>query len=177
MPKDKRVYNSDANQVFEERFAPKGFLRVPNMWFYLLIPEEKKYPHVPASFWKFMLILWHELFFVRANKPDWTATLGMRDFGINKGDASKWANALAGAPNLFTLSPGSFPDLDKTTFTYNSKANWIDWLGFYRGFLLANDWRSGQKVLVEDWQRKVKELVEEQTDAIKRAVEDGTFRG
>src|SRR6266446_2879754 len=126
---EKRLYNPDASEVFDKRFVPKGFLRVPNIWFYLLIPEEKKHPHISASFWKFMLILWHELMFGRTGKPDWSATLSVREFGIRKNDASKWAHALAAAPDLFTVKFGTYPERDRTTFTYNSRADWQDWLG------------------------------------------------
>ena len=178
MEKGQRLYNPDAVTVFAERLDPHGFLRVPNMWFMLLMREESKYGKgIPASWWKFLFILWHELMFGRVGKPDWCATLSLRkDFRIRQKEASRWAHALAAAPSLFTVAFGTWPERDKTKFTYKSQADWKDWLGFYRGLLLANDWRSGQEIPVEEWEQKVNELVEEQTDEIKRAVEDGTFR-
>ena len=136
-----------------------GFLQIPNVWFMVLMEDEKKYQHVPASFWKFLFILWHEIMFDRPGKPDWTAKLSMREFGVRANDASKWSTALK-ASGLFTVEHGSFQDRNRTVFTYNTKSTSLDWQGFYRGLMAACASVDGKpRPTIPEWEALVRDSV------------------
>jgi hypothetical protein len=155
---EKRKYNSDRHLVLSKE-QTMGFLQIPNVWFMVLMADEKKYQHVPASFWKFLFILWHEIMFDRPGKPDWTAKLSMREFGVRANDASKWAAALKVA-RLFQVTVGTFQDRNRTIFTYNTKANSVDWQGFYRGLMAACAEFNGQKKpTIPEWEQAVENHV------------------
>jgi hypothetical protein len=131
MEKEKRRFNPNADDVFLKNLVSdkgKGYLRVPNIWITDLIADEKEYPHISASFWKFLLVLWHEIMRPRTGKPDWTAKLAMRDFGIRAADADKWAAAL-GVSRLFTVVKGTKEYRNRSTFTYNTDSTTMHWQG------------------------------------------------
>jgi len=132
-----------------------GWFMAPNSWVRELIAGEKGYPHVPPNFWKFLIILWHEILSYEPGKADWTAVLSMRQFGIRAEDASLWTSALA-ASNLFTIKKGTYADRNSTVFTYNKNARTLDWQAFYRGLAMACGTLSKRRPTIPDWEETVR---------------------
>ena len=147
-----------------------GFLQIPNVWFKVLLADEKKYQHVPASFWKFLFILWHEVMHERPGKPDWTAKLSMREFGVRANDASKWTAALRAA-GLFTVELGTFQDRNRSIFTYNTKSNSVDWQSFYRGLMAAHASIDGKaRPTIPEWEALVRDCVRREDEKLREVL-------
>lgn len=146
-------YNLDRSEVIGR--IGGGWFMLPNAWVRELMTDEHKYPHISASFWKFLIVLWCEILTYRPNKPDWTAELGMRDFGIRANTASKYTVALA-ASGLFTVTKGEWQG-EKTTFRYNTNAGGLEWRAFYRALMktcetLDSDRLNRGRSSVEKWE-------------------------
>jgi hypothetical protein len=156
-------YNLDRAEVLARIGC--GWTMLPNFWVDELVRvDEKKYPHVPTSFWKFLIVLWRELFRYRYGKDNWTATLTMRDFGIDANYASLWASAL-GASGLFTLEKGEFNG-DCTIFHYNTKATGWDWQAFYRGLMCACKVLGKKRPGIPEWETLVRTQVRREVKAL-----------
>lgn len=165
------------------KVSPKSFLRIPNTWFLHLMANEGKhcadgqgrYVAVHPSFWKFMLVLWHELMWERKGKKSLCASLSLRQFGIRPKDACLWAHAVV-AGGLFTVDKGNFTNRDASTYFYNPKAGFIEWEAFYRGLMLAYaEWRTSREYLrkehaenMQGWADLVSLLVKQETEALCR---------
>jgi hypothetical protein len=132
-------YNPDKKSVFIERIS-QGYLEIPNHWIIgVMVQQDDLKLRIPASFWPFILKLWHELNHPRRGKPDWTAVLSNREFpGIRPNDVSIYATALASS-NLFRVKKGKYPLNKSSVYLYNSRATWVDWEAFARALMRAKD--------------------------------------
>jgi hypothetical protein len=149
---DKIDYNADRLEVIS-RLGRKGWHPVPNLFAILNEYEDKLFNEegpedegrrVPASFHKFLHILWREIFFARAEKEDWTAQFYDEQFNMRPSDAGKWKWALAES-GLFTVGqikgPHNFGQVVSkgplSFYRYNKQATDTDWLRFYKALRVA----------------------------------------
>jgi hypothetical protein len=154
-------YNSDRYEVIS-RLGRKGWHPVPNLFAILHEYEDKlndEARRVPASFHKFLHILWREIFFARPDKSDWTAEFYDEQFNMRPSDAGKWKWALAES-GLFTVGQAKGPHGIRqieskgplSVYRYNKQATDEDWKRFYKALRSAcaecpkefkvHEWRS-----------------------------------
>jgi len=165
---------NQASEVFTGALE-HGFLRVPNIWLIILMKYEdgEEFQRVPATFWKFLLVLWHQIMWEDVSQGQylWRAKLSMRQFHIRKGDAIKWTIALENS-NLFKVKKGDYSNRKPSLFVYNQKATCTDWEGFYRGLMRSvQESNQTEKELDrylnnDEWAAIVKRNVEAQTTAV-----------
>lgn len=174
-------YQAECTEILSR--LGNGFLRIPNTWFIILMRDEGAkhadggiYKAVHPSFWKFLIVLWHEVMWPRKGKTGLSATLSLRQFGIRPKDAGMWANALV-AGGLFSVQKGDFSSREASTYIYNNQADSVMWQGFYRGLMMAYaEWRSVNKYWlrkhggerVTNWSKLVSIRVEEETAALRK---------
>ena len=148
---DKPKYNKDRDEVFAR--IGKGWHPVPNLFAIFHEIEEKMgcgddSRRVPASFHKYLHILWREIFFDRG--PDWTAEFYDDQFNMRPSDASKWRIALSESV-LFRVRQirhvkvmGAW-GVDKnvgnrgpmSVYKYSTQATGQDWTQFYKALRAA----------------------------------------
>jgi hypothetical protein len=150
---DKIDYNADRLEVIS-RLGRKGWHPVPNLFAILHEYEDKLFNEespedegrrVPASFHKFLHILWREIFFARPEKEDWTAEFYDEQFNMRPSDAGKWKWALAES-GLFQVwqiqhvkkmvDYGNYESVGNrgplSRYKYNTQATETDWKRFYK---------------------------------------------
>jgi len=79
-----------------------GFTKVPAFWIDELMPQAEG---IPASFWKFMLVLWRDTVGVKGTQRGYIADKSMTQFHMTKDTAMRWTAALAGS-GLFCVTYG-----------------------------------------------------------------------
>ena len=148
---DKPKYNKDRDEVFAR--IGKGWHPVPNLFAIFHEIEEKigggdDSRRVPASFHKYLHILWREICFDRG--PDWTAEMYDDQFNMRPSDAGKWRIALSesvlfhvrqirhvktlGAYGVWNSVGNRGP---MSVYKYNTQATGLDWTQFYKALRAA----------------------------------------
>lgn len=168
MDKKPPHYNLDANDVYS-RLGLMWF-RMPKYFLYLLDVEDndEQHRHVPASFIKYFLVLWHEIEQPRREKCVrhlwWTASLSMRQFHVRPNDALKWTVAIEQS-NLFRVEWGTYQNRKASRIRYNANANSTDWKGFYLGLMAAcaEEVKGKKTASREEWAAIVRSNVARET--------------
>lgn len=165
-----------------------NFTQFPNNFFQVLMNDEGQpcadgvghYTQAPASFWRFLFILWHELMWDRKGKDGrLCASFSVRQFGIRPNDALLWTTALVAA-GLFTVKKGTLEDREASTYYYKP-ADIITWQGFYRGLMMAyGEWRACRDDKIPNhnqtyrsmkiWASMVKQRAQMETEMVRKAV-------
>jgi hypothetical protein len=170
-------YNANRDEVFAR--LGKGWHPVPNIFAILNEDEEKagadpddESRRVPASFHKFLHILWREICFDRGpDKVWWTADFYMDQFNMRPSDAAKWTVAME-VSRVFTVSkvPGPHSPAGPgyggiksrgplSVFHYNTKATAEDWKLFYKALRAACP-QCPRPFKVHEWRAIVRRCVE-----------------
>jgi hypothetical protein len=174
-----RKYNRDRAEVFAR--IGKGWHPVPNIFGILNEDEEAMggdddTRRVPASFHKYLHILWRETCRDRgADKADWTAEMYDDQFNMRPSDAGKWKWALAES-GLYAVRQirhvkvphnyGELRDIGNrgplSVYRYNTAATGDDWRAFYRA-LRAACAETPRPFTVASWRAIVRRHVQAQS--------------
>src|SRR5438046_2001613 len=107
-----------------------GFTKYPTLFVDELMPFAAG---IPASFWKYMLVLWRDLFGVGCEKRGYKAMKTMTQFHMAKETAMQWTAALD-VSGLFKVTYGFRYDKNThgvpTVFEYRAKSTLKDWQCF-----------------------------------------------
>jgi hypothetical protein len=108
--------------IFEEQ---KEFVKVPRFWLDELMPLATS---VPASFWKFLLVLWRNVMNGNAQLAN---KLSIQQFEISKTQAVKWKAALS-VSGLFTVTTGTWVPRNSSLYAYRKDATIAEWVCFVK---------------------------------------------
>ena len=107
-----------------------GFTKVPTHLIDVSMPFAAG---IPASFWKYLLVLWRDLFGAGCEKRGYKASKTMTQFHMNKETAIQWTGAMS-VSGLFIVSYGFKPAPYKkntpglpTVFQYRADATLEEW--------------------------------------------------
>lgn len=101
------------------------FIRVPRFW----VDELFKYAErIPASFWKFKLVLWRGI--TNGNR-EYQTQLALSQFGLTKQQASKWKFAVQ-VSGLYTVVTGKYIPKTSTNYQYRRDATVAEWVVFIK---------------------------------------------
>ncbi len=84
-------------EVFDD-----GYTKVPAFWIDELMPHANG---IPASFWKFLLVLWRDIVGIKGTQRGYIAEKSMTQFHCTKDTAMRWTAALA-VSGLFRVDYG-----------------------------------------------------------------------
>lgn len=90
------------NPAFDLPIFDSGFTQFPTFLIDELMPFATG---VPASFWKYMIVLWRDLFGVGCDRKGYRAAKTMTQFHMDKDNAARWTAALS-VSGLFTIAYG-----------------------------------------------------------------------
>jgi hypothetical protein len=187
-------YNRDRAEVFARLGA--GWHPVPNLFAVLHEIENQwgandkdETRRVPASFHKYLQILWREIFFDRGpEKPDWTAEMYDDQFNMRPNDAGKWKWALAES-GLFKVRQiahvkklaawGARENIGNigplSVYTYNIDATRADWMLFYKA-LRAACAECPRHYKVSDWRAVLRRHMHSENAGVTEADNAGVFQ-
>jgi hypothetical protein len=90
---------------------------------YQLEAGPRKAPRIPASFWKFTLVLWRGVTNGNLRREH---KASMKQFHVRADSAVKWTAAYS-VSGLFTIETGNWEDEEATNFQYRVDATAVEW--------------------------------------------------
>jgi hypothetical protein len=116
--------------MYELPVFESGYTSIPTFWIEELMPYAAG---IPASFWKYMIVLWRELFGVNCETKGYRAAFTMSQFHMTKETAMQWTAAVA-MSGLFEIEYGfrykpNQPGVP-TTFKYREESTVEEWMCF-----------------------------------------------
>jgi hypothetical protein len=118
---------SRRNPAFDLPIYENGFTQFPSVLIDELMPIATG---IPASFWKYLLVLWRDTFGVGCDRKGYRASKVMTQFHMDKETAMQWTAALA-VSGLFNIDYGrkfaaNAPGIP-TVFQYRADSTVEDW--------------------------------------------------
>src|SRR5690349_16751576 len=90
------------NPVLDLPIFETGFTMLPTFFVDELMPFGTG---IPASFWKYLLVLWRDIFGIGCDKKGYRAAKIMTSFHMDKETASQWTAALS-VSGVFAIAYG-----------------------------------------------------------------------
>jgi hypothetical protein len=116
--------------MFELPIYESGYTSIPAFWIDELMPYATG---IPASFWKYMMVLWKDIMGPNCETNGYTTDKTMTQFHMTKETAMQWSAALS-VSGLFTVHYGvryraNEPGIP-TQFTYRKESTVEEWKCF-----------------------------------------------